>query len=131
MKTKLEVKSVKHVFSLEERDEVGGMLARALATLRGINAEFDEVKASYKFKIAEAEAAIGSLETKRTNGFEWRQENCRVVYRAADRKKDYYLEHSPDDPKYFPPVLTENMTTEDFQAELELKQQEKEENELL
>jgi len=117
-KPKIEVKAVKHVFTLEERDEVGGMLARALATLRGINAEFDEVKASYKFKIAEAEAAIGSLETKRTNGFEFRSENCRVVYRAKDRKKDYFLENDPADAA---PVLTESMTAEDFQADLDMQ----------
>ncbi len=123
-KPKLEIKSVKHVFSLEERDEVGGMLARSLALLRGINAEFDEVKANYKFKIAEAEAAIGSLETKRTNGFEFRSENCRVVYRPKDRKKDYYLEN---DPKDAAPVLTEPMTQEDFQAEIDLADEAKKE----
>lgn len=122
-KPKLEIKSVKHTFTLEERDEVGGMLARALAALRGITAEFDEVKASYKFKIAEAEAAIGSLETKRTNGFEFRSENSRVFYRPKDRKKDYYLESDPNGG----PVLTESMTAEDFQAEIDLQNESKKE----
>lgn len=113
---KIEVKSIKHTFTLEERDSIGGDLARALGTLRGIETEFDQVKASYKSKEAEANARIQKLETDRINGFEMRQERCRVVYRPSDRKKDYFLEHANGEGPVV--VLTEDMTNDDFQADL-------------
>jgi hypothetical protein len=108
------VKSVKHTFSSEERNQIGGDLARAIGGLRGIEAEFDQVKASYKAKTAEAEAKIDSLSTNLINGFEMRNKPCVVVFRPAAKKKDFYL---PDDPIDLP-VLTEDMTRDDFQTEL-------------
>lgn len=112
---KIETKSVKHTFTLEERDEIGGELARALGRLRGVEAEFEQVKASYKSKAAEAEAQIGSLETKRMNGFEFRNERCRLAYFPKERVKRYWLEDAAEDAE---PVLVEPMTQEDYQSDL-------------
>lgn len=117
--TKTEVKQVKHTFTMEERNAIGGDLARGLAGLRGIEAEFDQVKASYKAKTTEAEARIDKLTTDMMNGFEMRQAKCVVSYRPEDRKKDFILE---EDWKDFGtdahPVLTEDMTPADFDLEL-------------
>jgi hypothetical protein len=116
-------KSVKHTFNPEERNQIGGDLARAIAGLRGTEAEFDQVKASYKAKTTEHEAKIDSLSTALMNGFELRNERCVVLYRPADRKKDYYLEKDyaqlqEGELVTIPAVLIEDMTADDFQAEL-------------
>lgn len=116
---KSEVKNIKHVFTHEEREALGGDLARSFGTLRGIEAEFDQVKASYKSKTAEAEARIDRISTSITNGFEMRDVPCFVVYRPKDKEKDYYLsELIAASPNGFFPALTEKMTADDFQQEL-------------
>lgn len=107
-------KNIKHTFSLDERDAIGGQLAQALGSLRCIEQEFDQVKASYKSKITEAEALIGSLQTDRVNGFCMRKARVTVEYHPKERIKHFYLESAPDGE----PVLTEPMTAEDFQNDL-------------
>lgn len=129
VKKKIEVKNVKHSFTFAERDELGGDLARALAGLRGVEAEFDQIKASFKAKITEFEARIDRLSTDRMNGFVMRDERCVVMYRPKDREKDYLLERdvlawveNKSGPAKSGPapvvLLTEKMTEADFQAEL-------------
>lgn len=113
---KIEVKAVKHIFTPEERNAIGGDLARAIGTARGVEAEFTQVKASYKAKETEATARIDSLSTSLMNGFEVRQERCSVVYQPALRKKLYYIEGV--DPAKGEPVLTEDMTAADFEQDL-------------
>lgn len=123
---KIETKSVKHIFTGPERESIGSQLAGTVGGLRGINAEFDQVKAAFKAKITEAEARIDNLSTSLVNGFEMRNERCVVVYRPQDRKKDYYLEsdlpvleRSQVGECIAPfPALCEDMSREDFQAEL-------------
>jgi hypothetical protein len=113
---KIEIKAVKHEFTAVERNQIGSDLARAIAGLRGIEAEFDQVKAAYKARQSENEARIDKLSTDIMNGFEMRNEKCVVRYRPKDRKKDFYLDGMATD-EYLP-VLTEDMTASDFQAEL-------------
>lgn len=116
---KTEVKNIKHVFTDAEANEIGASLARAIGTLRGIETEFDQVKASYKAKTAEAESKIDALSTSRVNGFEFRNEKCVVVFRPKQREKDFYLEaeFTEKDGKA-PIILTEQMTHEDYALEL-------------
>lgn len=123
---KIEIKNIKHTFTSDERNDLGGQLARSIGGLRGIEAEFDQVKASYKAKVTEAEAKIDNLSTGLVNGFEMRNERCRVNFRPKDREKDYVLES--DFEKYtagklggaLTVVLTEPMAKDDYQAELVL-----------
>lgn len=116
---KIEVKSVRHNFTPEERNEIGSSLARSIASCRGIEAEFDQVKASYKAKTTEAEARIDNLSTSLMNGFDMRNERCIVIFRPAQRQKDFYLESEfSTEPGGSGPVVTEEMTREDFQADL-------------
>lgn len=112
---KLEIKNVKHTFTDTERNGLGSDLARCIGGLRGIEGEFDQVKASFKAKITESEARIDNLSTSLVNGFEMRNKKCRVVFRPKDRLKDYFLEESKNGD---PPVVTEEMTRDDFQADL-------------
>lgn len=113
--TKTETKTVRHDFTPDERNEIGSDLARAIATARDVESEFDNVKASYKAKLTSAEARIGSLSTSLMNGFELRATKCRVVYRPKDRKKDFFKVDGPEDAA---PVLTEDMEAEDYAQDL-------------
>lgn len=127
---KTEIKNIRHVFTLEERDAIGGELARAFGALRGIENEFDQIKSSYKAKTTEQEAKIDRLSTDRSNGFLMRDTSCVVIFRPAQKEKDYFTE---EDAKQVPegislvaglaaigilPALTERMTADDFQQEL-------------
>lgn len=112
---KLETKVIRHDFTPTERNTIGSDLARAIAGLRGTQAEFDQVKASYKARTTEAEARIDSLSTSLMNGFDMRETRCRVAYSPKERLKFYFREQDPVDAE---PVMTEEMTAEDFQAEL-------------
>jgi hypothetical protein len=112
---KIEVKSVKHLFTLDERDALGGEIAQQLAKLRGLEAELQQVKDSYKAKTSECEAKIDSLTTQRINGFEFRNKRCRVDFRPKERRKLYFLEDAPADAQA---VAIEDMTAADFQADL-------------
>jgi hypothetical protein len=127
---KVETKTVKHTYDHTEREQLGGDLARSIGAIRGIEAEFDGIKSSYKAKTAEAEARIDRLSTNISNGFDMREEPCVVTFRTKDKEKDYWLE---SDAKQVPdgieigqglvsigilPVMTERMTSDDFQQEL-------------
>jgi hypothetical protein len=114
-KPQIEVKLVKHIFSEEERDDLGLQLARAHSALVDIDGEFEQVKASFKSRIAEQQAIIGRASAVRMAGFEMRSARCRVVYRTKEGKKDYFLEFAGAKAK---PVLTEDMTGADMQANL-------------
>ena len=120
-KPKVEVKSVKHDFTTDEHRQLGGDLARCISSLRGIEAEFDQVKASYKSKTTEAEARIDKISTDITNGFEMRNERCVVVLDVKESKKHFYLESAlvkGEIPKGLEPVITEPLTDADRQTEL-------------
>lgn len=120
---KSETKNIRHDFTGEEKQQLGGDLARSFGALRGIESEFDGIKASYKSKTAEAEAKIDRLSTDITNGFVMRDTPCFVVYRPADKEKDYYLSEldcvkDANNISWVAPALTERMTADDFQQEL-------------
>lgn len=119
---KIEVKNIKHIYTDAELIALGGDLARKFSELRGIESEFDQVKASYKAKTTECEARIDALSTSRTNGFDMRNERCAVIYNPADREKYYVLESEltahEGDYKKCVVQLTERMTPDDFQADL-------------
>ena len=114
---RIEDRVVRHDFTPTERLDLGSELARALGRLRGVEAEFEGVKASFKARIATEESTVETVSTDIQNGFTMRKKKCRVVFRPKDKKKDYYPEIKDDvfDAKA---VLTEDMTQDDFQAEL-------------
>lgn len=115
-------KSVKHSFTKEEVAQLNVDFGLAYDHLRTVEAEFDSVKASYKAKTQEAESTMTMLRASINAGFEFRMKELCVVFRTADKKKDYYLvppsefKGSPQD--FAMPVLTEDMTTDDFQQDL-------------
>lgn len=123
---KTEKKSVKHTYSTDERLALGDQLAAAHNQLQLIDCDFQKVKDQFKSQLSAAEAAIQTLSTQIRTGFEMRDKMCVVVYRPVDRKKDYYLLHEAEAAHqggiaieaYAKPVLTEEMTPADFQAEL-------------
>lgn len=123
---KIEVKNVKHEFTQDERNQIGGDLARSIGEMRGIEGEFDQVKASFKARITEKESRIDALSTNLVNGFDYRNERCVVLFNRGNGEKTYYLESRWIEwlaEKGVPspmgnPVLIEKMTQDDFQTEL-------------
>lgn len=119
---KTEIKNLKHTFSESERNQIGGDLARAISTLRGINAEFDSAKSGFKSRITASEAQIDSLSTALVNGFDMRNKNCVVVFRPKEKEKDYVLEdewnRAQESVTPFEVALTEPMRPEDYHYEL-------------
>ena len=124
--TKAEKKSVKHMFSIDERLELGNRLASAHRQLACIDADFQKVKDQFKSQISAVEAAIETVSTQIRDGWEMRDKLCVVRYRPNDKKKDYYLEDQSKEAEtagipldqYALPVITEEMTPADFQADL-------------
>jgi hypothetical protein len=114
----IQVKFLKHSFSVEEKNALGQQLAQRFSERRGKEAEFDQVKASFKSILAEKDAAIENLSTSLVNGFEMRNKPCIVLYRPSEREKDFYLEEGFESKDHSLPVLTEPMTQSDFQQEL-------------
>lgn len=115
MSPKIEVKSVKHVFSPSEVAELNSEFRGAYEALKVVNSEFDSVKSQYKARIMEKEARMETLNATLSAGFEMRNKRCRVSYDVPKRLKIYHLE---DDLEDAPPTLTVEMTADDFQQEL-------------
>lgn len=119
---KIEVRSLRHNFTPQEKADIGASLAREIGTHRSVEADFDQVKADYKAKLAKIDAQINDLSTNLMNGFDIRPERCIVIFRPQDKKKDYYLESVvTEEGKLLigeKPLATEDMTPQDFQAEL-------------
>ena len=110
-----EMRAVKHVLTRDERDSTGSSLARALTDKRGIETEFDQVKASYKAKLTAADTQIQLLSTTLCAGFEMRQKLVYPEYDPKAGKKRWFLADSATDSD---PVLVEDMTPGDYQMDL-------------
>lgn len=117
-KRKTEQKFLKHEFTQEERNEMAKSLARTFGELRGVHSEFDQVKASFKSRIAEKESTIEKLSTDTMNGFDMRNIECVVVLRPKDKKKDFFKADGFNEEAPGKPLLIEDMTLNDFQQEL-------------
>lgn len=115
---KIEVKTIKHVFTQDEREQMNSDLLGALDNRDTTEADFENVKQTWKAKVTEADARIGTLRASIRAGFDMRQTRCRVVFRPKDRKKDYYLADDSVNGDSEVVMLTEDMTDADMQAEL-------------
>lgn len=122
MNENVETKLVRFDFTPEEIAEKGRDLARTLSEARNIDEEFEYAKAGFKARAAECAARLGLLETHINNGFEMRSARCRVEFKPKQSKKFYYLEKAA---KSSEPILTEEMTSADFEMELKLNQEAK------
>lgn len=118
----IERKVCKHLFTDAERISIGDALARCHDQATQIAAEFEQVKRGFKAREAECDARIGKLSSDIVNGFDMREQECIVVFRPKDRKKDYYLNQKIKETGYsfdlVHLVLTEDMTTDDFNMDL-------------
>lgn len=118
---KCEVRTIKHVYSNDEKLTIGNELAHAHEKLGQIEAEFDEVKASFKAKTTEQEAKVGVLATNLRNGYDMRSARVWVTMIPKTGKKEWRLETDDSDCL---PVLIEDMQPEDYQAAMELAERE-------
>ena len=87
---KIESRSVRHDFTPEEVAAMHNDLLRSMEAKTCLEADLDQIKASFKAKITEAESRTTTLVTTLRAGFEMRNVRCRVEYRVKDREKDYY-----------------------------------------
>jgi len=125
MKPKTVTKRIKHTLTTEETAGLNVEFRNAFQNLKVIEAEFDNVKATYKAKITEAESRMETLNATLTAGFDWRDEKCVVVLDAKNGNKLYLLasdvaaaQDNPELAANLKPVLVEKMTDEDYQTEL-------------
>lgn len=121
-KHKIVKRSVKHTFTDQDHRQLGGDLARAIQEHRQVEAEFDQIKASFKAKTTAAEATIDKVSTDIANGFEYQDKPCIVIFDIPNGKKNFFLESDLDGSGQLPadsiPVITDNLTDADRQQEL-------------
>lgn len=111
-------KSVKHIFSPNETKQLNVDFRQSYANLKAVEADADSVKSQLKAKVTEAESRMETLNATLQAGFEMRDKECIVVFRPADRKKDFYLASPAGDKLFMEPALTEAMTQQDFEQDL-------------
>lgn len=113
-------KNVRHDFTADEIKMLNVDFGQAFDTLGAVESEFDNVKAVWKAKTTEAESRMKTLRATINAGFEHRLKDCIVIFRPADKKKDFYLaDAKPTEDEMLPqPVLTEDMTPLDFEQDL-------------
>lgn len=122
-------RNVKHTFTTDETSLLHVEFRQAYANLGAVESEFEAVKAQHKAKITEAEARMETLNSQLQAGFETRTKDCVVLFRPADKKKDFYVlaevealsaedfVEAVTDRKILPAVI-EDMTSEDFEQDL-------------
>lgn len=123
MPLKRETKNVRHTFTAAETAELNQQYRRAVNQIAIVQSDFESVKKQYKAKESEAEARVATLDGLLDAGFQIQEQDCVVVYRVADKEKDYYLLEAVADGgkelvKDAKPVATEKMMGDDFQIEL-------------
>lgn len=115
-------KSVKHTFTPEETKQLNVDFRQSYANLKAVEADADSVKSQLKAKITEAESRMETLNATLQAGFEMRDKECVVIFRTADKKKDFYLPDSILEDGHptasATPVITEAMTPQDFEQDL-------------
>lgn len=114
-------KNVRHDFTQPEVAQLNVEFRQSFATLKAVESEVDNQKALWKSKMTEAESRMEILNATLQAGFETRPKDCVVVFRPADKKKDFYLADGfPTDGKdaLASPVATEDMTQADFEQDL-------------
>ncbi len=112
---KLVSKLVKLTLTDTDRLRIGRELSEAINRKRNVEAEFDDVKSSYKAKLTAAESEIDRNSTTLSLGFEMRTEPVWVTYLPKEGKKEYRLEkHTAKDA----PVAVLDMEPEDYALEL-------------
>lgn len=113
-------KNVKHNFTPEEVAALNVDFRNAYQNLKSVEAEFDNVKAVWKAKVTESESRMETLSATLNAGFEMRTKECAVIFRPADKKKDFVLivEGDEGEAEAGPIIATEDMTDDDFHQDL-------------
>lgn len=107
-------KKVRHTFDAEERSCLSQDLLNALSNAETVEHEFDSIKASYKAKLTEAEAKVGSVAASLRTGWEFREKFCHCELVPATGKKFFYLVEDATKT----PLIWEDMNPQDFQLDL-------------
>jgi uncharacterized coiled-coil protein SlyX len=118
MEDKTFQRSVPVKLTQEEYVEKGKQMSREQNEMTSLTARLKEVSTDFKAKIAQKEATINSLSITISNGYEYREIDCRYEYRPKDGKKDVIRLDT------FEIIGTESMTKQDFQEQLPLPESE-------
>lgn len=111
-------RSIKHTFAPDEVAKLNVDFGNAYDAVKSAEADFDAIKAVHKAKITEAESRMTTLRATINAGFEMRDKELMVVFRPKDKKKDFYLTDGKPPTTEQCPILTEDMTKDDFHQEL-------------
>ncbi len=107
------------VYTDAERLELGKQLADEHADLRGVNSDFDRVKAEFKSKITSHEANIEDLSNKVSTGYRMMDVPCRWILDLPNPGVKTLLRQDTHEE-----VEVADMTDADRQVEMELAQEE-------
>lgn len=126
MEQKTEKRSLKHVFTQKEMDELGNQLANKNQEKRRIEEEKKSVSSDYSSKLKLADEQINSLSDKVASGYEMRDIGCVIQYHEPDRGLKTITRSDTGE------SWQEGMTDTDHTIwnQWHLKQQEQEDNEL-
>lgn len=116
-------KNVKHVFTQEEIAALNVEFRQAYANMKAVEADVAAEKSRLKAKMDEAQAQMDLKNATLQAGYEMRVKDCIVIFRPADKKKDFYLPEQFDSETAAIidgqiPVITDDMTQDDFERDL-------------
>jgi hypothetical protein len=109
---KNEKKKIQHKYTPSEVAQLHTDLLNALSSVDRVNSELDQVKTTFKAKIAEQECRVVTIRSNLGAGFEFRDIDCRCEFAPAIGKKHWYRTDTGE------LALTEEMSQDDFQREL-------------
>lgn len=112
------------VYTDAERLELGKQLADEHADLRGVNSDFDRVKAEFKSKITSHEAVIEDLSNKVSTGYRMETVKCNWVFDLPNPGMKTLIRSDTHEE-----IETTDMSEADKQAELELADAERDPSE--
>ena len=113
----LKPKEIKHVFSEEEKMDLGEKMANALKLVQDIESEKKAEMAEFKARIEAAEQDVYEAGDAWRNGYEMRQMDVQVTIDYIARKK-YYV-----DPNTGNVLATEDLEPEDWQMQMKFEGQ--------
>lgn len=81
--------TAKYEFTEEERNQMGRELAQTETESRLAHEELDRIKLTFKERLGGLQDKISRLAEKVTNGYEFREFQCRVEYDRKNKTKHY------------------------------------------
>lgn len=115
MKQQIVTKSVKYLFTNDEKMEFAIQLASSHGEARNLEDELAKIKSQFKAQAEAISGRVALLSQRIAGGMEYRDQPCAVVYDAQKGRKYYFPVNGPAGQ---PAALEEAMTPSDYQQDL-------------